>query len=98
MTDDAQTLHLRPASGARAEVVRVIRETEQTAVALSARSLMTVILGTEEAGFDILGTIANGDHARMAHYLRQVADFVESEGKGGPWVIVDTRLSMRRGV
>lgn len=96
MNDDVQTLHLRPTSGALAEVVRVVRETEQTAVEHFARSVVTVTLGTF-AGADVLGSIATGDHARMARYLRQVADFVESEGKGGPWVIVDTRLSMRRG-
>lgn len=96
MTDDAQTLHLRPTSGALAEVVRVVRETEQTAVDRFARSVVTVTLGSTEAGVDVLGSIANGDHARMAHYLRQVADCVEKADRGGEGITVDTRLSMRR--
>ncbi len=96
VTNDAQTLNLRPTSGALAEVVRVVRETEQAAVEHFARSVVTVTLGTF-AGVDVLGTIANGDHARMAHYLRQVADCVEKAGTGGEGVVVDTRLSMRRG-
>lgn len=96
MTDDAQILHLRPTSGALAEVVRVVRETEQTAVEHFARSVVTVTLGTF-AGVDVFGSIANGDHARMAHYLRQVADCVEKAGKGGEGIVVDTRLSMKGG-
>ena len=95
MTDDAQTLHFLLQTGAHAEVLRTIRETEERAGPHYARSIVAVTIGNRSPECDFLGSIANGDHARMAHYLRQVADCVEKAGKGGEGIAVDARLSVK---